>query len=134
MATNAIDQLIADINKHEDDASKASTGLQRTREELVRRFAPVQPGVVTDWEVDGTQRRVKVFNVQVAKLGRHGHKFVATADILTDDGVETTQRVSCEWEIDENLVENGANVKSGGKGMGAVVARPVSKSPRQARK
>jgi hypothetical protein len=137
MAANNIGELLNRINDAEDAASKASTTLQRTREELVRRFAPVQPGGVEEWEVDGESRKVRVTNVQVAVSGRHGHKFVATADVLTNDGVETTQRVTCEWDIDENMAENQASVKSAGKGAGKVVAAAAAKKPaggRNARK
>lgn len=122
---NAIETILADINKAEDDASKASTQLQRSREELVRRFAPVQVGDIESWNVDGAEQQVRVFNVQVAKSGRHGHKFVATADVLTDEGIETTNRVSCEWEIATDMPENGVDPKSGRKGAGATVAKPV---------
>lgn len=132
--TNAIETILADINKAEDDASKASTTLQRSREELVRRFAPVQVGDIEAWDVDGTERKVRVFNVQVASSGRHGHKFVATADVLTDDGVETTNRVSCEWEIELDMPERGAEPKSGRKGAGKVLAKSVPKPGRGARK
>lgn len=103
--TTIIQSILDQINACEAEASRVSTELQRHREELVARFGPVQVGDVTQWESMGETNQVKVTNVQVAHSGRAGHKFVATGNVLTADGTETTTRATHEWEIDDAMIE-----------------------------
>jgi predicted XRE-type DNA-binding protein len=108
MKTNTFTEVLSTINDAEDAASRASSALQMAREEMVERFSPWQVGETATQTIGGVKVTIKVTNVQVAKSGRHGHKFVATGDRITDDGVETAERMTLEAEINESLADRAA--------------------------
>lgn len=101
-----VKDLLLEIDEAEDAASEASARLQRARENLIAIASPVQRTEEATWTIDEKDVRVYVFNVQVAKHGRHGHKIVAYGNPIIN-GVRSADRVEVEFPLDDNGVING---------------------------